>query len=180
MGLFVFWRYSIGQLVHHSVDLKLLFKRCQDECDDGAVSTKFGNLRAAKHRLESEMTPLSRAVVNLSALMLFAVGLSELKRGEHEGQAADTFLTTSTPTVFLIMAGAGVEALDFIRALDTERLPVSDVHDLVRDFLDRITWLFHNDGCLHIPGRTACVIEWLKTPHYYFVIVRNEHLTVTL
>ena len=173
VGLFCHWRDSMGQLVHHSVDLKRLYKECVDECAaDSAVSTRFGNLRSAKHRIETEVTPLSRAVLALSAYVLFATKLAVMRRGERQGHAAETFLEALEPTLIVLlgmMADAGSEALTFIRLLDTEEMPMADTCREVDAFLDRITWLFHERGCLTVAGHTACVIDWLSQPHFFMV-----------
>jgi hypothetical protein len=173
ISLFCHSRDSMGQLIHHSSELRKLYKQCVDEtAEDSCVSTRFANLRCAKHRIETEVTPLSRSLLNLSAFILFAVRLSQLRKGEREGKAACVFLESLSPTLVLLlamMADAGIESLSFIRMMDTEELPVSDLALEVQGFLDRVTWLFHQGGCEKVPGHTQFALEWLSTPHFYLI-----------
>ena len=71
---------------------------------DAVVSAVFGNLRSAKHRIESLATPLSRQMLNLSGMLLFAVRLSVKRHGEREGRAADTFLRTLHVRILILAA----------------------------------------------------------------------------
>ena len=58
LGLFVHWKHSPGQLVHHSTDMQRLYAECcSSASDESAVTTTFTNLRAAKHRIETFSTP---------------------------------------------------------------------------------------------------------------------------
>jgi hypothetical protein len=54
----------IAKLIHWSPDLRTLYQECCQESITSAVSTKFMHLRAAKHRIETWLTPLSRAVLD--------------------------------------------------------------------------------------------------------------------
>ena len=176
--LFVTDRDSISQLVHHSYELKHLYHRCcsetagGDEYADAAVETCFGNLRSAKHRIESLVTPLSRLILNISGAMLFATRLNLRRRGEREGIAAAAFLQSLDARVLVVaamMADAGQESLLLIRAMDAEDMSTADVNSSVARFLDRIAWLFHMDGCLTIPGHTHYIIDWLQQRHFVLI-----------
>ena len=123
LGLFCHWRDSLAQIVHHSLDMRQLYEECIAKVDDSAVSSKFKNLRCAKHRIETFTTPMSRSILNLSGLMLFAMTLVEVKKGERAGAAAETFLLALSPTVILLagmIADAASMTLELIRAMDTE------------------------------------------------------------
>ena len=161
----------MAQLIHHSYDLKKLYHECVAECE-GAVTTKFGNLRSAKHRIESEVTPLSRSILNISGLILFACKLAVIRKGEREGIAAETLLSTLCVEVLLLlamMADAGSEALALIRMMDREGLVVIELVKEAIAFLDRITYLFHHDGVLQTESHTAYIIDWLSKPTFYVV-----------
>ena len=54
----------IAKLIHWSPDLRALYRECTDESLTSAVCTKFKHLRAAKHRIESWLTPLSRSILD--------------------------------------------------------------------------------------------------------------------
>ena len=155
MGIFHRWRSSMGQLIYHSIELRSMYEECvQSTIDDSAVSTAFRHLRAAKHRIETYMTPLSRSVLNITALLAFATKLGMVRRGKPEGDAADVFLTTMNAQIILLagmMADAGQESLLLIRAMDAEDMSTADVNSSVARLLDRIAGLFHVDGCPHHP-----------------------------
>ena len=54
----------IAKLLHWSLDLRVVYQECSAESITSAVSTKFSHLRAAKHRIETWLTPLSRSVLD--------------------------------------------------------------------------------------------------------------------
>ena len=173
MGLFHRWRDSIGQLIHHSLDLKHIYEQCSRECSaDCAVTTKFQHLRAAKHRIETYMTPMSRSVLDLSTIIAFATRVGIERRGRREGAAAEVFLKSLTPSLILtaaLMADAGSEVLRLVRHLDTEDLNTAGLHTTCGDFLSRINWMFHQDGCFQVDGHTQFAVQWLRTPHFFSV-----------
>ncbi len=176
VGLTCHWKDSMGQLIHHSTELKKLYAQCVEECDhESAVSTRFANMRCAKHRLETHITPLSRAVLNFSAYILFAVKLAVLRKGEREGRAAEVFLTAlkergaSMLLLLAMMADAGNEALHLIRYMDKEDFETADLCTHVEGFLDSIAWMFHRAGVFVIPGHCAYALEWLTKPHFFTV-----------
>ena len=104
LGIFHRWRDSMGQLGHHSKDLKVIYEECVAlavAADDSVVSTRFQHLRAAKHRIETFMTPLSRSALNLTGLFALATELGIRRRGSPEGTAAAVFLQTlQAPSFF--------------------------------------------------------------------------------
>lgn len=53
----------ISSLIQWSGDLRQLYQECTNQ-SAGAVSTAFGHMRAAKHRIESWLTPLSRCCLD--------------------------------------------------------------------------------------------------------------------
>ena len=86
----------MGQLIYRSVDLRAMYEDCVVAASvDSAVSMQFQNLRAAKQRFETFVTPLSRSVLNLTALLAFAVKLGIARRGRPEGEAADVVFADS-------------------------------------------------------------------------------------
>ena len=62
------------------------------EADAAAVTTEFATMRAAKHRIETFNTPLSKAMLNPTGLISFAVKLTMLRRGERPGDIGNHFL----------------------------------------------------------------------------------------
>ena len=107
LGLFAHWKDSLSQLIQHSPDLQVLYERCCKASQDGATETTFKNLRSAKHRVETYMTPLSRSILDLTGLLSFAVLLARLRKGTREGRAAETFMETICPTIFMLAGMMG-------------------------------------------------------------------------
>ena len=146
LAMFHRWRDSMGQLVHHSKELKAMYGECVAvAADDSAVPTRFQHLRAAKHRIETCMTPLSRSVLNFTGLLACATKLGIRRRGSPEGKAAGVFLQTiQAPVIILagLMADAGAKVLGLVRGFDTENLSTTDMCGSIKDLLSRIRWLF--------------------------------------
>ena len=109
----------MGQLVHYNKELKTLYGECvAAAADDSAVSTRFQHLRAAKHRIETLMSPLSRPALNLTGLLAFATKLGIRRRSSPAGKAAYVFLQTMQAPVFLLaglMVDAGADVLGLVR-----------------------------------------------------------------
>ena len=180
MGFLFMWSESLGQLMHHSSHLANMYKECVREFPSSTTSSIFGTLRTAKHRFESQMTPLSRIVLNTSAFLQFAVRLCILRKGTREGRIAKTFLETISFQILLMaamMADAGSEVLVLLRALDTEELmEPAAIMQTVEDYLDRVTWLFFHDGCLETDSYTAVMMKWLADSHYFVVDGKGRSL----
>ena len=56
----------IASIIQWSDDLRRLYSECTEQSSDAAVSTKFQHLRAAKHRIETHLTPMSRCCLDPS------------------------------------------------------------------------------------------------------------------
>ena len=141
LGICHTWRDSMGQRVHRNKELKAMYGECvAAAADDSAVFTGFQHLRAAEHRIERCMTPLSRSALNLTGLLEFATKPGIRRRGSPEGRAAYAFLqTTQAPVILLagLMADAGAEVLGLVRALSTENRPTTHNCGSINDFLSR-------------------------------------------
>ena len=169
LGFFCHWKDSLSQLVHHSLEMRQLYSECTAESDECAVTTKFQHMRSAKHRVETFMTPLSRCVLDLTALLAFATKLCVLRSGQRAGKAAGVFLNAICPQLILLaalMADAGSEVLLLVRILDNEELTIVILCGAIDDFLKRVTWLFFEDGCFQVDGHTKFAVEWLRAPHF--------------
>ena len=171
IGFLFFWKSSLGQLMHHSHILSNLYKQCVRDCPSASTVSLFGTLRTAKHRFESQMTPLIRIVLNPEAFLMFAILVAVQRKGTAEGNVAEVFLQTITFDMFLLaamMADAGAETLNLIRVLDTEdRLEVAAICQIIEQFLNNITWLFHEDGCMRANSYTKAMVTWLARPHFF-------------
>ena len=70
-------------------------------------------MKAAKHRIESLMTPLFRFSLHTEAFLQFAQKLAVLKGKDNAGKVAQLFLDTITEEMLLqaaMLADAGFEA----------------------------------------------------------------------
>ena len=65
--------YLIAHMIQWSDDLRRLYYECSTMSDDAIVSTSFGHMRAAKHRIESWLTPLSRCCLDPEGHLMIAV-----------------------------------------------------------------------------------------------------------
>ena len=54
----------IASMIHWSDDLKTDYVECTASSTNKAVATTFGHMRAAKHRVEASLSPLSRACLD--------------------------------------------------------------------------------------------------------------------
>ena len=92
LGLFVHWKHSLGQMIHHSIDMQRLYVACCSAASsDSAVTTKFANMRSAKHRIETYTTPLSRCILNMSGLLPFLVKVCSSTQGQGGWQSGRGF-----------------------------------------------------------------------------------------
>jgi hypothetical protein len=173
LGIFCHWRDSMGQLIQWSPEVKDVYKQCcAESSDDAAVSTEFGTMRAAKHRIETFSTPLSRAMLNPTALVMLATKLAIMRQNDHAAQVAKLFLGVLCPQIMFLaalMADAGLETLAFIRLMDTEGLSTAVLTEAVADYLASIAWLFHQKGVFAVKGHTAHILKWLERPHFYTI-----------
>ena len=170
IGMSCQWKGSLGQMVHHSEALRAIYHSCSKAAvSEAPVSTAFGNLRCAQHRFETHVTPLSRIVLGLTAFFTFAVTLVESRKNE-QGKTAEAWLDMITPGMLIILAmlaDAGIESLGLIRTFDRESMETADMCMHISDFLDRITWLFHESGVEVVSGHTKEVLRWLSQPHFF-------------
>jgi hypothetical protein len=139
--------------------------------------TRFQHLRAAKHRIETVMTPLSRSVLNLTGLIAVATKLGIRRRGAPEGNAADVFLQTMQAPVSLLaglMADAGAEVMGLFRGFDTVNIFTTEKCGSISDFVSLFRWLFDEQSAFlfQVNGHTSYLANWLCNPH--FVDVRGE------
>ena len=124
-GFLFMWGESLGQLMHHSCLLASMYKDCVRDYPSNATCSLFGILRTAKHRFESQVTPLARIVLNPTAFVQFASRVYKLRKGTREGHIAKIFLETITYDMLLLaamMADCGSESLSLLRVLDSEDL----------------------------------------------------------
>ena len=116
LGLFVHDKNSPAQLIHHSMELRHLYREsCQSSTQDAAVTTVFKDMRAAKHRIETYVRPLSRCILNITGLIAFCTKVSIVRKGTQAGVACAT--TVEVLIIAAMMADAGVEVMMLIRVI---------------------------------------------------------------
>ena len=71
-----------------------------------------------------------------------------------------------------MMADASLETMDLIRSLDTEKLDIADISDLISSHLNHLAWMFNSAtiGVLLINGHTAYIINWLESKLKNFTV----------
>ena len=73
------------------------------------------------------------------------------------------------------MADCGSETLSLLRVLDSEDLTEAcTIMDHVDAFLNRVTWLVFENGCLNSDSYTSVMITWLSETHHYDVNGRGK------
>ena len=180
MDVFCFNKRSLPQMIHHSGELSSQYSQCVQEAERWLpISTRFTHLRSAKHRFETGVTVLSRLILGISAMLLFAMKLFVRHAYDELGRAALAFLEAISPESLLqlsMLADAGREALILIREFDNENAAGGVVRlcALVAAYEDRIDFLFGTArGCLQVDGHTAFIITWLETIHHWTAGARH-------
>ena len=174
MLLFVIGRNSLVQKINNSLDLRREYAACSTACAaEAPTSSVFTHLSAAKHRYESFASPLSKLVLGIEAMVMFACRLAAKRPRSADALHGAIFLLALTPLVLVLlgmMADAAAESLAFVRNLDDEnaRGGIVEISALVASYRERIWWLFGPDeGVLQVPGHTQWIREWLRKPHFW-------------
>ena len=163
-------RSSITQLIQHSFDFKQWYAEATGASKSKAVSTSFKTLRAALHRYESLVTPLSCFVLDLEAILSVAMRIARERSGEQAGRSAASFLAAVEPEMLLtaaMLADAGDEGLQLIRWFDQDdcKSDSAMVNSRVKQFLESVRLLFVEEQVLKLRGHTHVMLRWLSTSH---------------
>ena len=158
---------SLTQLIQHSADLRNMYAAATRESHTGYVSSRFGNLRGAKHRFESMTTPLSRIVLDWGAAVAFLVQVG-LERGntDRAGKYATLCLTALDEELMLqaaLLADAADESLCLIRFFDQREVDNCKVASEVQRFCDNIAKLFYDEHAWTVEGHTKATLEFLQS-----------------
>ena len=136
------------------------------------VDTSFRNLRGALHRYESLVTPISRLVLDIEALIAVAVRITVERAGTVPARSAAFFLDALTDEILLtaaMLADGGDEALGLIRVLDAEYVDPAQQNREVRSFLSRVRSLFIDGKVIGLAGHTSYMIRWLCSAHVFLL-----------
>ena len=160
-------RSSITQIIQKSDDLRAWYAEATRTSKNSAVSTHFANLRAALHRYESLVTPLSRFVLDVESVLAVAMRIATERSG-HAKIVANAFLSTVDEELLVtvaLMADAGDEALQIIRHFDKSSVNSARAGSVVQSFLENIVDLFCNEKIWDVRGHAHCILEWLGRTH---------------
>ena len=169
-NFFCHWKESPGQMIHFSDEFRRVYAECTAESTSKAVDAEFSHLRAAKHRIETYLSPMSRNITDPDSVLGFAQKVTIIRKGEFAGKAMETFLWTVNADMYILagmMSDGGVEAMRLIRFLDTEDVIIADIYEQITVFLDHVTWLFFEGGVFEINGHTSFIKKWYEAkPHH--------------
>ena len=172
-GYFCHWKESPPQIIQWSEDMRVLYSESCLESSCAAIASKFTHMRAAKHRLETQLTPLSRSVLDPDGLIGFAQKVTIKKKGQAPGKAMTAFLLALNGEILLLaamMCDGSVEAFALIRFLDREGVPMAEICSEVESFLNHVTWLFFEGGVFTINGHTAFIMQWYESKVHHFTV----------
>jgi len=128
---------SICQLVQHSDDFRSWYAQASATSCTKVISSNFKNLRADLHRYESLVSPLSRFILGIGAMLAVSRRICEDKAGTRPGQCAAHLMKALDAELVLsigLLADAGDEALEVIRCLDQTHVDSAELSWKLRMF----------------------------------------------
>lgn len=167
---FCFTSESIIQKIDNSIVFKEWFARATQE--HSAVAAAVRNLKAAKHRFESEAKPLGRFCMHIKAIFATAHRMIASRLGrdakDNSGVVARDFLRGVTAEGLLLtamVADAFDEGLLLTRFFDDEKVDLGKVATKIVEYFDRLNFLFGEPaGALKSQGcYTSFMMEILAT-----------------
>ena len=169
--MFITLRSSIAQRIQHSQVFAERF-RSNIELVDSEVGMvgRIGNLRAAKHRHESQQKPLGRSVLYCKALLLTAEQVAKERKSGEEGRDCLRFFDDLTEEHLLqlaMMADLSDEVIILIRFNDNEDTDVTTLKDECMSFVERARVLVEDARIFEL-GYTKYMLELLSKPLVFF------------
>jgi len=130
---------------------------------DGRIGPRVRNIRAAKHRHESQSKPRGRFCLYLDAYVAVAEHMIADRDADirHDAVAFLSFLTDETLVQTAMLADASDEGLFFTRACDDEDTDPAELQSTVRRFITKLECLFVEGRCVDLPGYTSYMLESL-------------------
>lgn len=154
---------SITQRIEHSLVWRHEFGRYVQDIDD-RVGKNIKNVKAAKHRHESQSKPRGRFVLYMDAYITVAMHMMADRDSETKQDAA-AFLAYLTEEVALqaaMLADATDEGLYFTRVVDSEETDMASLQNTVHRFIQKLELLFQQGKCTDLPGYTRFMMESLE------------------
>ena len=163
---------SICQLVQHSDVLRARYaKHVRNLQHNPTWAARADSFWGAKHRFDTWQKPFSKLVLTFPAVLATAQEMHEERRTEAAGRHAKAFLNLLDEEAIIslaMMTDAGEENLELVRFLDDETMATTDISAECQRFLERISVLFEQRGCLSV-GHTEYAISLLKKEHVVFI-----------
>ena len=154
--------------MQHSDDFRQWYVQATEASKTKAVDSSFRNLRAALHRYETLVTPISRLILDVESLIAVAYRITQERAGTCAAQNATLFLDALSDEILLtaaLLADAGDEAMTLIRFFDQSYVDPAVANAQVRTFMLRVTELFIQRKVLTVQGHTSYLLKWLKSAH---------------
>ena len=172
MDLFVTGRGSLLNMIENSIELKMWLKDFSEKNKTKVISSVFSSVRAASHRFESYLSPMVRFVMDFDAFLALAIKISILRHDTVPGQNARFFLETINEEICIMIAllcECGDECLQLLRIYDVEAPDSTSTVKIIRNFLDRIVFLFPQRGVLRTCGYLSHMANILKKQRNFTV-----------
>ena len=168
---FCFTSESIIQKIDNSLVFSEWLARAIQE--HSVLAGAVRNLRAAKHRFESEAKPIGRFCIHIKAIFVTAhrmavsrcMGQRDTAK-DNSGLVARDFLQNVSAEGLLLtamVADAFDEGLLFTRFFDDERVDLGVIATKIKEYFDRLDFLFVDAGVLASPGYTSVMMEILAS-----------------
>ena len=133
--------------------------------NEDSLGGEVWNLGMAKHRYISIKKRLGRLIGKFSAVFAVAEKIRVARPGKAEASHAEAFLREFGEEQFLqlsMLADASDEAYVYTMFADDEGMDIALQAEEVASFVDRIRYLFKDEGCLAIDGYTKFAREQLQ------------------
>ena len=165
MDMLVFAKGSIAHMIQWSPELRSWFS---DMCagEDDYITSEFTNLRAARHRMESSVEPLSRVCQKPRSSIRFLSRCAVIKQGLAPGRHASHFLNILDDEILVsaaMLADGLDESLLLLRKYDSELPDAALQASWNQQFLDSVTLLFYHFQVLTLPTHTKMMLKVLET-----------------
>lgn len=170
LNSFCFDSDSIIQKIDNSLIFKEWFAAAVKRTST-SVGADVRNLKAAKHRFESEAKPLGRFVMHIQAVMEVAHLIDKCRVGraaakDDSCRIARQFLQTVTAERLLqtaMAADALDEGLTLCRFFDQEKVDLAAIQGEIAEYFERLDYLFLHGACLTTKGYTSLCKAVLTT-----------------
>ena len=162
---FVIGKHSISKRIHHSEVFRARFGKNTRVCaNDVTAASQIKCLASANHRFDSHAKPFARGVIFWRALLKTAMQMQDERSARPDGQDASAWIASvdeQSAVTFGMLADCGAESLHLVRFFDQEAVDHTSVAKQVRQFLERVEWLFTHRGCLKV-GYTHLMLRHLS------------------